>query len=129
MPITFDWDDGQQRVLRLVAADPWNWNDFHKTMRRATFLLDRVDHSVEIIVDLRQSVRLPAGALGHIRSLGVPLHPNMRNRLLIIGLDESIAGPLGGADGLYQDRKRLIRFVANDDETATVIDGWLADRG
>ena len=127
MSIDFAWDNDDQTVLRLVATAPWNWNDFHKGMRRATFLLDTVDHPVELIIDLRQSNTLPAGALGHVRSLGKPLHPNMRTRLIIIGLDPSVAGPLGGADGIYQVGERLIHFVKTDDEAQAVIVAWLND--
>jgi len=127
MPIHFDWDNDDQTVLRFVATAPWNWNDFHKNMRRATFWLDTVDHPVEIIIDLRQSDALPAGALGHIRSLGNRSHPNLRSRLVIIGLDESVAGPLGGTDGVYQVGERLIRFVETDDEAQAVIAAWLAE--
>jgi hypothetical protein len=127
MPIEFDWENDDQTVLRLVAIDPWNWNDFHKNMRLATFWLDTVDHPVELIVDLRRSETLPAGALGHIRSLGKPLHPNMRSRLVMIGLDASVAGPLGGAAGIYQAGPRLIHFVQTNEEAQSVMAAWLAE--
>ena len=127
MPIEFAWENDDQTALRLVATDPWNWNDFHKSMRLATFWLDTVDHSVELIIDLQQSTKLPTGALGHIRSLGKPLHANMRSRLVIIGLDDSVAGPLGGDDGIYQVGPRLIRFVQTNEEAQSEIAAWLAE--
>lgn len=127
MPITIAWDNDDKAVLRLTATGRWNWNDFHKNMRVATFWLDTVDHPVEIVVDLSQSDKLPAGALGHIRSLGTQIHPNGRARLLIIGLDESVTGPLGGKHNTYQDSTRLIRFVDTEDEAQAVLREWLAD--
>ena len=127
MPVEFDWGDEAQTWLRFTPTTPWNWTDFHRAMRRATFWLDSVDHPVEILIDLRQSARLPAGALGHIRSLGVAIHPNSRNRAVIIGLDESVAGPLGGADRTYRDATRLLRFVETDDEAQAVIAAWRAE--
>ncbi len=127
MPIQFAWDGDSQTVLRFLVTDPWNWNAFHKTMRLATFQLDGVDHPVEMVVDLRQSKKLPAGALGHVRSLGKATHPNARNRLLFIGLDESIAGPLGGADGIYQRPDRLLRFVDSDKSAEAILAAWLQE--
>ena len=121
MPIKIAWDNDEKTVLRVNAVDRWNWNDFHKNMRVATFWLDTVDHVVEVIVDFRQSAKLPAGALGHIRSLGGQIHPNSRNRIIIIGLEESVSKLLGGDDGIYQTGSRLIRFVENDEEAQAVI--------
>lgn len=127
MAVEFDWDNEAQTILRFTAVTPWNWNDFHKTMRRATFWLDSVNHPVEMMLDFRQTTKLPAGALGHIRSLGTAIHPNSSNRLVIIGLDESVAGSLGGDDRTYQDAIRLIRFVDTDDEARAIIAAWQAE--
>lgn len=124
MPVEFAWDNDAQTVLRVTATPLWNWNDFHKALRRATFWLDAVDHTVEIIVDLRHSGKLPAGALGHIRSLGTAIHPNTEDRMVIIGLDETVAGPLGGADRTYQDEARCIRFVGTDEDAQAIIAAW-----
>jgi hypothetical protein len=125
MPVSFDWDSPAQRVLRFTATDPWNWNDLHRMMRVASFRFDALDHSAELVLDLRQSQRLPAGALGQIRSLGKAIHAKAHNRLLVIGLDESVAGPLGGSDGKYSDGTRLIRFVDSDSEAQAVLAEWL----
>jgi hypothetical protein len=127
MPITFDWDNEAQTVLRVVATSSWNWNDFHKTLRRATFWLDSVQHPVEILVDLRATTRLPAGALGHIRSLGISIHPNHPNRMVILGLDSEVAVPLGGKEGTYSDGTRLLRFVDANEAAQTVLEAWLAE--
>ncbi len=124
MPVEFRWDNEEQTVIRFVATGLWNWNDFHKAMRRATFWLDSVSHSVETIIDLRAGVKLPAGALGHVRSLGKRIHPNGTDRAVLIGLEGSVAKPLGGAEGVYRDGVRLLRFVATEDEALAVIAEW-----
>ncbi len=124
MPLNSAWDDEARSVLRLTLTHPWNWNDLHKGMRRAALQLTADGGPVELLLDLRQSTRLPAGAFGHIRSLGLALHPRMRNRLLIIGLEPTLAAMLGGADGNYSDRRRQLRFVADDAEVAAVLAEW-----
>lgn len=125
MPISFDWDSPDQRVLRFSITDPWNWKDLHRTMRVASFRFDALDHSADIVLDLRQSRRLPAGALGQIRSLGKAIHAKGHDRLLVIGLDDSVAGPLGGDDGIYSDGTRLIRFVDNDADAQQILAEWV----
>lgn len=122
MPVDFAWDDDDQTIVRVVPVMPWNWNDFHKAMRRASFLLDTVQHEVDLIIDLRQSVKLPAGAFGHIRSLGAAIHPNNPDRAVIIGLDAAVAGQLGGDS--YRDGTRRLRFVETDDDARSVIAQW-----
>ncbi len=127
MSIDFQWDNDEKTVIRFVAEDSWNWNDFHKNMRRATFWFDSVPHTVEMVIDLRATTKMPAGALGHIRSLGKRIHPHGRDRVILIGLDSTLAQTLGGADGIYGDSQRMIRFVQTDEEAQTIIDEWLAE--
>ncbi|MCE2489404.1 MAG: hypothetical protein J4G17_05450 [Anaerolineae bacterium] len=129
MPLNSSLNEDCGKVLYLVPTPPWNWNDLHKGMRRAALQLPQAGEPVEMVLDLRQAGKLPAGAFGHIRSLGVALHPRMRNRLLVIGLEPTIAGMIGGADGNYSDGRRLLRFV--DDETAAtaVLVQWRLETG
>jgi hypothetical protein len=127
MSVDFRWDNDEQTVIRFVAEGVWNWNDFHKNVRRATFWFDSVKHPVETIIDLRGTTKLPAGAMGHIRSLGKRIHPHGRDRVVIIGLDKSIADPLGGADRTYHDSERLIRFVDTDVEAQAIITQWITE--
>ena len=128
MPLSSAWEDEARSVLRLTLTQPWNWNDLYKGMRRAALQLPAAGGPIELLLDLRQSPRLPLGAFGHIRSLGLALHPRMRNRLIIIGLEPTLAAMLGGADGSYSDGRRLLRFVADDAGAAAVLAEWHADR-
>ncbi len=124
MPLSIVRENEDATVLRLVLTPPWNWNDLHKGMRRAALQLPPAGAPVDLLLDLQQSPRLPAGAFGHIRSLGRALHPRMRNRLIIIGLEARLATMLGGADGTYRDDRRLLRFVADDATAASVLCAW-----
>ena len=126
MPLNSAWEDEAATSLRLTLTQPWNWNDLHKGMRRNALQLDATGGPVELLLDLRQSPRLPLGAFGHIRSLGLALHPRMRDRLIIIGLEPTLAAMLGGADGSYSDGRRLLRFVEDDAGAAAVLAEWRA---
>lgn len=125
MSIKHHWDNEAQTVIRMVIEGVWNWKDFHKNLRIMGFRLNNLDHPVELVIDLRGSQKLPAGAFGHIRSLGKQIHPNGRDRVLIIGLDEALARQIGGEDGLYEDAGRLIRFVPTEEAAQAVLKAWL----
>lgn len=124
MSIEFHWDNDDKTVIRFVMAGDWNWNEFHKNLRRSTFWFDSAPPGVETIMDFRGSHRLPAGAMGHIRSLGKRIHPHGQDRVIIIGLDAAVAAPLGGANRTYSDGQRLIRFVDSDEEAQAVLAEW-----
>lgn len=127
MPVDLSWDNDQKTVIRISAEGVWNWNDFHKTLRSARYWLDSVQPPVELMIDLRRSAYLPAGALGHVRSLGVKIHPHGRDRVVIIGLDSAVAAALGGAEGVYSDGRRLIRFVGTEDAARAVLAAWQSE--
>lgn len=127
MPLNSSLNDERGDVLFLVPTPPWNWNDLHKGMRRAALQLGQAGPPVEVVLDLRQAGKLPAGAFGHIRSLGLALHPRMRNRLLVIGLEPTLKGMLGGRAGIYRDSKRFLRFVDDEKEAAGVLAEWRRD--
>jgi hypothetical protein len=126
MPIELRWDNDDKTVIRLVATDSWNWNDFYKTMRQAATWFYAVLHPVELVIDLRGTTKMPAGALGHIRSLGKRIAPPGHDRVLLIGLESGLVQTLGGADGRYSADDRLIRFVQTEDEAQAVLAEWLA---
>lgn len=125
MAFDFVWDDDSRRVIRYRAIGQWNWNDFHRTVRVSTFHLDRLDQPVETVLDLRQSARTPAGAVGHLRSLGKQDHARRSARAVVIGLDAATQHQIGAVDGVYTAPDQLIRFVDSDDEARAVLAAWL----
>lgn len=112
MGISFKWDNG---VLRYVAEDQWNWNDYHKAVRIASFSLNNVDHQVDVILDLSQSIKIPSGAVAHLRTLGKKDHPKLTGRGIIINLDHDTRRKLAGNDeDNFQIGEQTIYFVDNE---------------
>ena len=124
MPFDFRWDNDDKTIMRYVAEGSWNWNEFHKNMRRSTLWFDQVSHPVDVIVDLRGGTRLPAGAIGHLRSIGTKTHANSTGRAVILGVDAEIQRRLGAVNGVYDDRERHLRFVVTDEEAYEIIRHW-----
>ncbi|MFO7321345.1 MAG: hypothetical protein DIU68_006420 [Chloroflexota bacterium] len=128
MAFDFVWDDEARRVIRYRAMGQWNWNDFHRTVRVSTFHLDNLDHPVETVLDLRQSARTPAGAVGHLRSLGKKDHANRLPRAIVIGLDAETQRALGAVDGVYRANEQLIRFVDSEEEAQAILAEWMGEK-
>ncbi len=122
--IHFDWDNDDKTIMRYRVEGLWNWNEFHKTLRRSTLRFDEVSHPIDTIIDLRKGVKLPAGAIGHLRSLGTKNHPNGVARTVIIGVDPTLQTAIGAVGGLYWDDGRMIHFAASDEDAYEVIARW-----
>ncbi|GAB4512549.1 MAG: hypothetical protein OHK0046_12250 [Anaerolineae bacterium] len=119
MPVEFHWhDDSTRSILIFTTEDPWNWNDFHKAVRMSLFSLHRLGHAVDTILDLRQSTRTPAGAVGHLRSVGKPTTPLISGRAAVVGLDAETEKSLlaGSKTRVLHLEKQTIYFVDTLDE-------------
>lgn len=124
MAMDFRWDNDEKTIIRYTASGTWNWNEFHKHLRRSLLWLDQVGHPVETIIDLRAGDRLPAGAIGHLRSIGAKGHPNSTGRAVILGVDDETQHRLGALDGVYQDNQRLLRFAQTDEAAYRILGEW-----
>jgi len=128
MPFGFQWENPERTVIRYSAQGRWDWNEFHKNIRRSTLWFDEVSHPVDAIIDLRGGARMPAGAVAHLRSVGKPHHANSTGRVLILGVDPEIQKHLGAVDGVYRDGAREIYFCDTDEQAQAILERWLAER-
>ena len=124
MPVDFQWDNDEKTIIRYTASGVWNWNEFHKHLRRSLLWFDQVSHPIEMIIDLRGGNKLPAGAVGHLRSIGAKAHPNSTGRAIVLGVDGETQHRLGAVDGVYQDSQRLLRFVETDEMAYQILEEW-----
>ncbi len=124
MPVHFEWTDATKTVLRYRVEGQWNWNDLHKHLARAAFQMDSVDHPVDLLLDLRGSSQLPAGAVAHLRSVGKKQHRNSSERVIIVGLPREVAQRLAGDTREYRIESRIIRFADTEAEISAILQAW-----
>lgn len=111
MAFDFQWDDPAQTIMRYTADGAWDWNIFHKTLRRSTLRFDEVAHPVSALIDLRGSTKLPAGAVGHLRSLLTSLaHTRFSGRAAVVGVDAATLAALGVRDSARELSNGRILF-------------------
>lgn len=123
MGFRYHWDNDEHTILRYTAEPPWNWNDYHKTVRMASFSLHNLGHPVDVVIDLRQTQQLPGGAVAHVRTFGKRLHPNLSGRVVVIGLDEAVVRQVA-QDGVLQIEDQTVYFVKDEAEADTIIKNW-----
>lgn len=124
MVVEFCWDNVQKSTMRFNVSKGWNWNDLHKNLARATLWLDQVEHTVDLLIDLR-GYPLPSGAVGHLRSLGKTQHRNASGRVVIIGVPDAVVSAITpSADQIYRVENRVIAFVKDTDTAQGLIAGW-----
>jgi hypothetical protein len=122
--VRFQWENVEKRVIRYVAeGDDWNWKDYHKMARISSFAMHNLGHKVDVIFDLTQSVRLPGGAIAHLRSLGKTEGAPLTGRVIIIGLDASIEERLlaGGSTRVLEFRDQKICFADNEEQAQSIL--------
>lgn len=98
MPVDFRWND-DKTALHFTCTGAWNWGELHRTLKRATLWLDTHDRPAAAIIDLRAGTRLPAGIVGHVRSLpNSYAHPRADRRMILLGVPDDARSVLQ-ADG------------------------------
>lgn len=116
MPVDFRWND-DRTALYFTCTGAWNWGEVHRTLKRATLWLDTHDRPVTAILDLRAGERLPAGIVGHVRSLPNSFaHPRASRRMILLGVPDEAQRILQAQDGRITAGDFTIAFAA--DETA-----------
>lgn len=121
MPVDFRWND-DRTALHFTCTGAWNWGELHRTLKRATLWLDTHDRSVTAIIDLRGGDRLPAGIVGHVRSLPNSFaHPRTSRRMILLGVPEDAQQILQAQDGRITAGDFTIAFAGDDDAVAGLL--------
>ncbi len=122
MGVEFDWLDTEKTIMQFTASPPWNWKDYYRAVKIAAFRMHNLGHQVDIILDLRRSNVLPAGAIGHLRGVGKPTHQNMTGRAVIVGVPLEIEQNLTpGGERVLRLGSQTVYFADSDIEALTLL--------
>ncbi len=55
MPILVDWKNTEKNVLLLTFPPRWSWNEFREATELTAAFLAKVQHTTDIILDLKNS--------------------------------------------------------------------------
>lgn len=87
MGITVEWDNPEKTIIFCCYRGKWTWEEFFWAARKASDLQDTVHHTVDMILDMRDSVTTPTGVTGRFKEIARISHPNTGTRVLVINAD------------------------------------------
>ncbi len=64
MPVSVQWDNPEKTII-YARYERWSWDDFYSALSQCTELSATVDHRVDIICDLVDSVVPKGGTISH----------------------------------------------------------------
>jgi hypothetical protein len=120
--VTIDWLDSQKRIILITYhRDGWSWDDFYRVLKQQYDMIESVPHSVDVIVDVRESHWMPRGGslLSGIRKAENP-HPR-QGRTVIVGATGMVAAIAQTAMKLVSS-KRKFYFALTMDEAKTIVE-------
>lgn len=76
MPITVQWDDAEETIIRYDILGQWSWNEYYPVMQNGTAMINAKAYRVDAIADFSRSIGLPGGAMTKTREAlnNVPDH-------------------------------------------------------
>lgn len=124
MAFRFQWDNDEQTVMRLIAEGDWNWRDYHHVARASMFSMLHVQHTVHVLIDLRNSTRtkMPGGIKAHAATFGKPLSKSGSGYAVVLGMPEDPAKLLPLAkDGTFVTPTGRVYFARSEEEAQEIL--------
>ncbi len=86
MPITAEWNDKSKAFVKCRLRDPWSIEQLIEARKSWHRMIKTVDDLVPILLDLRDTYEVPAGALRHLTAIQRTPHPR-QGHLFVLGLN------------------------------------------
>lgn len=77
------WDNSDKTIIVREMSGDWTWEDYGKAIGQVHTLLGEVSHTVDIIVDCRESNGLPTGALRNLSSANKSYPQNIGQQVIV----------------------------------------------
>lgn len=83
MPILISWENNEKTIIKTSFVGNWTWADFPIIRAQAIEMMKSVNHQVDFIGDLSETVRMPKGAFSVGRSIINNQQKNEGNAVII----------------------------------------------
>lgn len=100
MNIIVEWGNAAHTLLIQQYPVQWDLNDLLASRQAVFACMDTVDHPVDMIIDLRESPRLPPSFLPYMRRMNEQPHPRTR-QVAFVGANGFIIAMINMAQRLY----------------------------
>lgn len=121
MPISVRWDNEGKSCIYYEIVGRWTWDEFNAVYEDVYAMLDTVSHTVDAIVDLRESQLLPQNTLTEVRRLTFQQHEN--GGITVFITDNGLAHTLFMIlTGVLRQAKTIFRIARTVDEAYSIVD-------
>ncbi len=83
MAINIEWKDDTQDVLIFTFEARWTLTEFFEIAEKANDMMDKVRHTVHVMLDVRKSRSLPEGFMNGITNVARKSHANTGIMVLV----------------------------------------------
>ncbi len=83
MGIEVQWDNPEHTLIRYLYSGQWSLDNFYEALHTSHEMLDTVDYSVGIIIDMTNSKLVPNGVLSHGKNITMRKHQNQGKSIII----------------------------------------------
>ncbi|RMG84810.1 MAG: hypothetical protein D6712_10625 [Chloroflexi bacterium] len=78
MSIAVTWDSPEnQAIIRYIFDGMWTWAEFAQANRQSKHMLENVNQEIAVILDMRESDFIQAGAMARMQYWPERLHPRV----------------------------------------------------
>jgi len=128
MGIAVSWDNPQRTIICFDFSQGWDWDDVYAASDQATTMLDSVEHTVHIIMDIRNGGKIPGDLMSHAERIASGHHPR-RGMMIVVGANRLLRTVGGGLRKLFPDATRNVIFASDLEEAYEIIaDGQMWGR-
>lgn len=104
MSISIRWYDNKRTIILYTFYDGWTWQDFAEAGKTGNRLMDRVQHGVILLYDLRDMAHFPPNIFSEAyQALNLPKHPLLQ-ATIVVSVPES-----------FKPIHQLLRRIIPDD--------------
>lgn len=102
MPITVQWDDEAQTIMRWLFDGKWSWDEYNRAMTESNQQVRSVEHPVDAIMDLTHSSVLPSNVLSNTHAAREENQPKNIRWIYIVSRQPLLKALINIFGRLYQ---------------------------
>jgi hypothetical protein len=124
MSIIVDWyNDNHTEIVHTYIGD-WTWDELFAALDQIMQLMDSVNHTVNVIINMRQSQRMPTMfAPSSLRKIAyaAPTHHRNSGLFVILGANAFIKGMFSIFSKLYPHVAERYQFIEDEEQLESLL--------
>lgn len=130
MAAGYAWDNPDKNIIRYILVSPWEWEQFHQVLDDTRSEIRTFPHRVDVIVDMRESHKLPPDSMANLRLVATRRPPNA-GIIVVVGANGLVLNLYKAFQKVYavMDRRLSIHFAATLEQARDIVTAERAKDG